>query len=218
MNQVQYGKPTFANALKIFPHTPEGKEYLKIVRVRNGVASITNSHALIRRSVTVNNVPAVPDGCYDVRVGGDLIPTSNPEWMKYPDIDLVRPDGINPASGKPQIEPFCSITNEVLGFMIPLIQEIRMKFHGTVLLNDKGLWMRQNPQVGMAYPFGLPSPVEVNPLYLEFVLVEMLQYPMVYLLREIRHDNDGAVNTPLIFGLGWDNCGLIMPIRHTDDE
>lgn len=218
MNQ-HLGKPTFANALKIFPHTPEGKEYLKIVRVRDGVASITNGHALIRRPVmNQDGTQAVPDGCYDVRVGGDLIPTSNPEWMKYPDIDLVRPDGINPASGNPQIEPFCSISNEVIGFMIPIIQEIRMKFKGTVLLNDKGLWMRQNPQVGMAYPFGLPQPVELNPLYLEFVLIEMLQYPMVYLLREIKLTPDGLTHTPLVFGINWASCGLIMPIKSEDYE
>lgn len=219
MNVAQkvVGKPTFANALKLFPLTPDGKEYLNIVRVRDGVASVTNGHVLIRRSVMVENYQSVPDGCYDVRLGGELVQTRNPHGLKYPDIDLVCPDGINPRSGKTQISPLCQIPKEAISFMVPLVQKIHKEYEGTVVMDKNGIWMRQNPAICMAYPFNLPTATTINPFYLEFVLIEMLQYPMIYLLREHRQEDGQEQRTPLIFGLNWANCGLVMPTKETGE-
>lgn len=211
VQQIKLGKPTFTNALKLWPHLGESKEHLKIVRVVNGVANITDGYVLLRRSVMINNLPAVPDGCYDVKLGGELVPTNNPDWMAYPDIELCQPAGINPASGKPQIQPLCQITSETIGWMIPIVNKIWKEHNGLIVMNKDGFYMRQNPQVGMRYPFNLPTETIVNPFYLEFVLVEMLQYPMVYLLREHNKQEGDEQSSPLIFGLGWANCGLVMP-------
>lgn len=216
--QLRIGKPTFANALKLWPHISRDKNYLKIVRVRDGVASLTDGVILLRRSVMTPHGPAVPDGCYDVRLGGELSPTTNPDWMKYPDIDLCCPDGINPRSGKAQIQPLCEITNEALSFMVPLVQEIRHKYQGTVTIHKEGMYMRQNPDVGFRYPFNIPTVTTVNPFYLEFVLIEMLQYPTVYLLREHRREDGDEQCTPLIFGRDWANCGLVMPRTDQGDD
>lgn len=218
VHQLRVGKPTFANALKLWPRMSDDREHLKLVRVVNGVASLTDGRVLIRRSVMGDRGQTVPDGCYDVRLGGELIPTSNPEWMKYPDIELCRPDGINPASGKPQIQPFSQVTNQALGLMTPIVNDMWKKHHGTAIIDANGIWMRQNPAVGVAYPFNLPQPVELNPFYLEFVLIEMLQYPTVYLLREIRSQDGDDQRTPLIFGLDWANCGLIAPLAGGDED
>lgn len=216
---LRIGKPTFANALKLWPHISRDRGYLKIVRIRDGVASLTDGVVLLRRSVMTSQGPAVPDGCYDVRLGGELVPTTNPDWMKYPDIDLCCPDGINPRSGKPQIQPLCQIPNDILSFMVPLVQDIRQKYDGTVVMTKDGIYMRQNPEVGIRYQFNLPTVTVINPFYLEFVLIEMLQYPTVYLLREHRRDDGDEQRTPLIFGLDWANCGLVMPkLERGDDD
>lgn len=209
------GKPTFANALKLWPRIPREKTYLKIVRILNGVASLTDGVVLLRRSVMTHEGQAVPDGCYDVRLGGELTPTQNPDWMRYPDIELCRPDGINPGSGKPQLKPLCQLTSEFLGFVVPLVQDIRTKYKGTVVMDKDGIRMQQNAAIGIQFPFNLPEPVVVNPFYLEFVLIEMLQYPTVYLLRETR-EGEADQRSPLIFGLNWANCGLVMPMSQSD--
>lgn len=209
--QLPLAKPTFANALKLWPHIHEDKDYLRMVRVLNGVASLTDGRVLLRRSVMTANGPAVPDGCYDVRLGGELVRIDSPKGLKYPDIDLCCPDGINPRSGKPQMLPLCQITNDALSFMVPFVQEVRTKYEGTIVMYKDGMYMRQNPGFRVDYPFNLPTETQMNPFYLEFVLIEMLQYPLVYLLREYRKEDGDEQLTPLIFGLDWANCGLVMP-------
>lgn len=201
------GEPTFANALKLFPKIGHNKSYLKMVRVRDGVASITDGKILLRRSIRDDKgMPTVPDGAYDVKIGGALVPTNRSDWMKYPDIDLIKPKGFE------NLRPLCTINNEMFGMFIEYLEAVK-KHDGTVIINNDGIWMKQNMTFGIAYPFNIGYPIMVNPDLLQVVFIELTRYPYVHMTREIRIEDEDNQVTPLIFGLNWLHCALVMPLK-----
>lgn len=192
-------QPKFTNASKLFALT--GREELKVVRVVQGTANLTNGHVLIRRYV------GIPDGVYDVNMDGSLSPTRYAHGMRYPDIEMIRPPFET-------MIPSCELPNAAMGPMIQLCQEAR-KVDGKLILSKEGVYMLQNPQVNFAFPLGLTAPNKVDPKYFEIALIEMLQYPSVYLLQENRPTDVEGPRTPLVLGLDWGSCALLMPLAQT---
>ena len=212
MQEQVLGQPTFANALKLFPKISRNKSYLKMVRVRDGVASITDGKILLRRSMLVPDEQkpgfmraAMPDGAYDVKIGGALVPTYRSDWMKYPDIDLIKPRNFE------DLKPLCTINNEMIGMFIEYLEEVK-KHDGTIVIDNAGIWMIQNKTFGIAFPFNIGMPISLDPELLQVVFIELTRYPHVFMTREFRPADEDKQITPLIFGLNWLHCGLIMPL------
>jgi hypothetical protein len=182
--------PKFTNTSRLFALCE--RDELKVIRVVNKTANITNGHVLVRRFVDV------PDGVYNVSREGFLVPTTYEHGLRYPDVDMIRPPF-------ERTRPLCEIPHAWLGEFITLCQEVE-KVDGLVAMNATHIFMVQNTALNLAFPFGLPHEVRVDPRYLAIALVEMLQYTSVYLLQE----QSPANNKPLILGKDWGSCALVM--------
>lgn len=194
------GQPSFKNVSKLL--AGDCPEYLSIIRVVAGTANITNGRVLIRRRCNI------PDGAYNVNLDGTLSPTEYHEWMKYPDVDLVKP----PIE---KMTPVCRIPQAALGPMIQACGEIFQR-RGHVVVGQSALYCEQDRSIGFAFPFNLQAPIRLNPRYLSIVLVEMLQYADgVAVAREVpsglKHTEE--LQTPLIVGLDWGSLSLLMPAK-----
>lgn len=189
----------FRNISKIFSDTPRHKEHLKVVRVVNHTANLTNGNVLVRRQVT-----DVPDGVYQVSRTGGLAPVPYREWMRYPDIEMIRPPFET-------MHPLCEFRKEALESFIPLCQQVKA-VQGNIIISMNAMYCQQNNQMYVQYPFSLPGEeVRFDPAYLEIAFIEMLQYPVVYLLRDFGSDE----TTPLVIGQDWGSCALVMPLSNT---
>lgn len=196
--QPVLARPTFSCATKIFAQCE--KEHLKAVRVLNGIANITNMSILIRRNIG----GAIPDGFYNVGLGGVLSPVHFIQNHRgYPDLEPFNPGA--------KATPLCVLKNEFILHLLSLVQEIR-DLDGTVVIEKSSIYMQQNKHIGMAYEFNMPEPMHISPYYLEAVLTEMLQYSEVQMLR-VLEKKDGDLETPVLIGVSWDCCGLISPRR-----
>lgn len=195
--------PKFTNATKLFAMCT--RDHLKVVRVIGGTANITNGHVLLRRKVSA------PDGVYDVNMDGSLSPTTYEYGMQYPDLEMIRPPF-------EKMAPYCQIPHDVIGQLIKLCQEAQ-RIRGDLVIEKGGVFMYQNPNINMPFSFNLPKSVMVNPKYFEVALIEMLQYPFVYLLQQEKKSTDSeGFKAPLVLGMDWGSCALIMPMNSDYDE
>jgi len=204
---VGQNKPKFTNASKILATIKDDydKSHLQFVRVLDKTANITNGNMLLRRYVDA------PNGLYNIEIDGCLSPTT-PKFSPgnaYPDLELMRPP-------LEKLKPFCNITRAALSQFIMFCQEVR-KAWGDVIVDKDSMWMKQNPLTIFRFPFNVPHPIIINPVFLEIAFIEMLQYPEIYLLREIDTDLGVDQVTPVVFGVDWGSCALIMPIRRPQD-
>jgi hypothetical protein len=196
--QPVLARPTFSCATKIFAQCE--KEHLKAVRVLNGIANITNMSILIRRNIG----GAIPDGFYNVGLGGALSPVHFIQNHKgYPDLEPFNPGA--------KATPLCVLKHEFILHLLGTVQQIR-DLDGTVVIYKNVLYMKQDNKIGIEFEFNMPEPMCLSPYYLEAVLTEMLQYPEVQMLR-VLDKVDGEIETPVLIGVSWDCCGLISPRR-----
>lgn len=150
----------------------------------------------------------IEDGFYDINIDGSLSPANYHYGLKYPDVETVKPPF-------KKMRPSCIIDSKDLGPMIAFADEIFRK-RGTVVVDKTMMYCEENKDIGLSYPFGLTFPIRVNPRYLSIVLVEMLQYPQIKVLREappVHHHEQESIKTPLVLGVDWGSCGLIMPYK-----
>lgn len=194
-----FGTPKFTNVSKILAmNENKDREYLNIVRVLNKTANITNGSMIIRRFVDV------PDGAYEVNADGSIRPVRYTHGFQYPDIELCRP----PLEA---IKPCCVMTKEDLARFIQVCQQAS-SLEGYMIIGPTGLYMKQNPNLNVVFPFGLDPAAPFNATYLEVTFIEMLQYPQVYMLREpVKYDQE---KKPLIIGVDWGCCAVIAPLRN----
>ena len=175
------------------------RDDLRCIRVLNQTLNATNGHILIRRPVDA------PDGLYKINLRGELVPLGVPEGNgllnNYPDLELIKP-------AFDTMKPLCTIPREVVGNI-----NIRLKDADSeqCSMSDAGLFTDlETPSLG--FPFNLPTRVFLNKVYLSIIMTEMMQYEAICLLREIRPTDGEFLRTPLVFGLNWGSCALIMPM------
>lgn len=191
LNQIQ----NFKSTARIFV---DAKENYKFVRVLNGVANVTNGLVLIRRQV------GIPDGTYHIGMQGELVPVIHEYGLSYPDVELVKPP-------LDKLKPMCEIPKDVVTALVAFANEV-IRLKGTIVLDKGGVFMLQNPAFNVAFPFNYPRQEEVDSKHFLVAFMEMMQYSSVYLLQEIRHQNE-VPNTPLIIGRDWGHCALIFTKR-----
>jgi hypothetical protein len=169
---------------------------LKYVRVLNQVATITNGKIILRCPINY------PNGFYYVGEKEPLVYATPPSYFTYPDIESAE-------TQLKAMKPFCNLTREVIGPMITFLEGVR-KLDGSVIFDKSGMMMRQDTRQYFQYPFNLETDeVHLSPLYLKLALVEMLRYDCVVLSRERQIERE----TPLFFGLDWQRCTLVMPMK-----
>ena len=184
------------NLMRLLAHTD--RDELKVVRCINQTISVTDGCMLIRRYA-----PGVADGVYNIDIDGNLKGTRYSHGMKFPDIEMMRPPGLE------SMAPQCNLVKEAVGHMAHFCQEVRRK-DGAVIITKDRMFMKQNPDFLMAYPFELRTPSEFNPLYLEISFIEMAKYELSFMLREHRAVDGDMQRTPLIIGKDWGSCALVM--------
>ena len=100
-----------------------------------------------------------------------------------------------------------------MGSMIALANEVHKK-NGYLMITDKSIYCEQDRNVGFTHPFGLHIPIKLNPWLLSIALVEMCQYPVIRLLREVPPDvKPEELQTPLVVGTDWGSCAVMVPER-----
>jgi hypothetical protein len=203
--QVPIINPSFGNASKLFAmELTEAR--MKYVMVHDKVANLTNGKLLLRRRVNA------PNGLYDINADGSLSPANVAEHTSYPNV-LTLEQAVNQATDQTRgiyVHVSPPIPSEALGMLKAMCDAIVTR-SGDLILSREAAWMEQDPTVNMMFGFGLPTDTKVNPKLLAIALVEMAQYSFVYLKQEIR-PKDKEPSTPLILGLDWGSCALIMPI------
>jgi len=114
--QLQPAHPKLTNASKLINPEKCQRAELRIIRVINKTANITNGNMILRRFVDI------PDGAYNVNLDGSLSPVEYQHGMKYPDVELVKPP-----FGTDKMKVYCELTPPVVGQMIRLANEIYQK-------------------------------------------------------------------------------------------
>ena len=168
----------------------------------NKTANIINGPVVLRRHVDIE------DGFYDINLDGSLSPVNYHYGLRYPDVETVKPPF-------KKMKPCCIIENRDIGRIMAFADEV-FKKRGTIVVNKTSVYCNENKDVGLSYPFGLTFPIRLNPRHFSIVMVEMLQYPHIKVLREIPSGTTPEteeVTTPLLIGVDWGSCGLIMPYR-----
>jgi len=177
------------------------REEIKVIAVSDNIANITNGSVLIRRPLNV------PSGFYYPGRYDDVVTAPHPE-AGYPDVKGLRPDFNN-------LQYLGTIDRNCIATMVKACQEAMEGStedeHGNtevlgVTLEDNVIYSNKKQR----YPTPLkdfPYKVVVNPLYLDIVLKEMLNYPSSKVLVE------KARSKPLVFGQNWNQCALIMPCK-----
>lgn len=192
VQQTTVAAQNFKSIARIFV---DARENYKFVRVANGVANLTDGFLLIRRRVNA------PDGFYNIGMSGDIVPTPWEHGLRFPDIEAVKPP-------LDKIKPMCEIPQQVCVALTAFANEV-IRLKGTIVLDKNGVFMLQNPNFNVAFPFNFPIQEEVNSKHFLVAFMEMMQYPSVYLLQEIRNINE-VPNTPIIIGRDWGTCALIF--------
>ena len=187
------------------------RHYGKYVRSLGGVLTITNGVSLIRYEA------GSLDGFYIIDGYGRFVPSDpNKDIYNrggYPDVDAVMPNfkmlDKTPPVSSDEIRRFIEYLNHIrqsnnmVGESVDclLVEDIAVKKRK---YNDGNHVLPE-----YAFPFRLPmvDGVVFDANALRVVFTEMLRYESVY----IGYDNVAPGKTPLVVGLDWGHCGLVMP-------
>jgi len=182
----------YINASKIWPMCPDPG--LSVVRVKNGVANITNRKVLIRMSVP----QGTPNGLYNIGMYGELKQIVHNNVWDYPDVDLLEPD-FN------ALKTPCHLLPQVREHLIMFCRNAFA--HGCNIVIERDRVTAQHLEGLYLHPFNLNNSITINARYLEIVLVTFKAHHVLYLARENKE------NSPLIVGIDWGTSALIMPER-----
>lgn len=178
------------------------RDNLKVIAVKDKIANVTNGHVLIRRYLDV------PNGFYWPGANDDVVTAPHPD--NYPDVDNLKPDFDS---------HIClgSIDRACMTSMIKACQEA-MEIGNNIILNDNQLFYYKTHSKDQLYcegvlplPLkGFPNKIVLNPVYLDIVLKEMINYASAKVVV------NQSLNKPLIIGDNWNRCGMIMPVGDTN--
>lgn len=186
-------------------------EKLRYVRVGGGALTVTNGSVMLRSPSPQD----LPDGFYTIDQNNCFVPArQSVSWMGYPDVETCHPQFS-------LMKPSVVIPAEVINELIHFTEIARRKGEESpshsymnrvlVMMDRSGFWLSTDTTFSFKMPFeNFPTGEEVpfNPLTLKMALIEMLRYPGVYFSREDRRGE----RTPLVVGLDWGHCALVMPL------
>jgi hypothetical protein len=201
------------------------REYTRLVKVYNNVATITNGPVLLRAPVE-----NIPNGFYCFNDAGFLIesPVRTYKHMQnynnpfgpgdyfYPDPERHHPNFAALASSPPipaEAPPPNISVRTIVDFLTHL-QSISEKDYfehrALVFFNEGALVSRQDPTIWLQIGFDIP--VKPNQRFfranlLRLLFIEMLRYTHVFI--GVEH-NDPSALAPLVVGHDWSRCGLII--------
>lgn len=189
--------------------TSEDKN-LRLIRVTNGVLSITNKAVLVR-----TELPGCPDGFYrlttslenDKRIITGVAEAENSAVIgTYPDVDRVMPNLKNLA--------FQTIMAQTqVSFFMAFCQEVA-SVKGAVVIESRYAYCLQNKDISFGFDFNNPVPINCSGFYLLQAVREVSKYPNIYITRENATNEKGERNMPLILGNGWKNCSMAATILY----
>jgi hypothetical protein len=191
------------------------EEYVKFIKVTNGVISLTNGNAIIRYFCS-----SIPDGFYKLNNHNLLIKADiiNPyvKLRYYPDIDIA----------KPQFEFLDRVLldRSTVQLFIEFINYIRQsndmaRDKTYIALDQYGaklhrMYYSYRPDIETLPEFNFPEPLPINGHSIVFdannlkiVFTEMLRYDHIYIGYDNRAIED--MHRPLVLGLDWGHCALI---------
>jgi hypothetical protein len=187
---------------------------VKGIWVYNNTLSVTNKYMLIRRRCDL------PDGFYALDSEFRLAPA--PRIRNFPDIEALEARYLK----EPKTMIRSSLLREHRGLAfktahdalahIPKTWQAEPSWVQPVTWDATGFWIdkRENldgeevyDRVGEPILTGLPMPLLINPSYINIALTELARYDEVYLIKS------GNPDEPVILGLNWGSCVMIMPVR-----
>jgi len=169
IHQPGFASPKFINAGRLLADSVCDEEY-QMVRVINNTANITNGKVLIRRFA------GAPDGCYQIDLTGCLVPHSIEFGSKYPDVEMWKPN-------LERLKALSSLPNDLVFEMKNLCVRARMD-NSAIIMDSSYMAVAKDRACRVNFGFGLPQEMFFNSLYLEIILIEMLQYPNVLLIKD----------------------------------
>lgn len=179
-------------------HCPRRVRY---VRVRNKVATITDLRVCIRAPIEA------ADGFYTIDADNRLVRTQPSDLFQYPDVDLYLDR---------EVESYCKLEKQVVGELTNWVEFARHNSR-SIAFDQNGVSISRVPRPNESpedakpfvfhYPFNVRGEILLSPNTLKLALVEMLRYDAILVSRE----NPPGEETPLVFGLDWNRCALVMP-------
>lgn len=185
----------------------------KIVRVKSGVANLTDGESIIIRMPTM-----APDGFYNVGRDSSLIPVRSVGYVTYPDIEVMMPP-VNKLLllcklDKPMMEAIVSLANA------PFVQDPskrnetygqpRVQFGPTYfgLLTYGG----DPTQQMIGHPFNVNPAISLEANRFSIAMSAMLEYNLLGVYQESDAVADAS---PLIIGDSLTACILLYPNKDT---
>lgn len=211
LEPVVIKEPAFLreNWKKILGSTNEYRPELRFVRVANRVATVTNGTLIVR--YPANH----PDGFYVLNERNDLVESDFTHWMRYPDIEAMKPLFTSMVHTPSAENPHC-IRTEHIGRFLEFVGFVRDRDRlglkrGCVVLEKTGAYSRYDQGLEFKqFPCQLPIVgdfLAFDAGNLHMALVELLRYDHVI----IAYENRLTRRAPLFMGQSWEKCVLIMP-------
>lgn len=203
-------------AIQISDHA----EYSKFIKVRDGIANITNGRVLVR-----SRIGDVPEGFYMFGDDGYLYDSKTEAvnlcskygtYNRFPDVDVLRVDMSSMTFSTPvlaeEIRQMIDFINHVRSQEVSEIGTRDYQEQSFVVFDGNTLYSRSIADLWFRLSFS--SPVNADTGYfhansLRHVLTDMLRYPHVFFGRDCRGVLDDA---PLFIGVDWNGCGLIKVV------
>lgn len=169
---------------------------LKAIRVRGEVLTCTNGNMMVRRYA-----PNVADGDYTVDQSGQLARIGTIHW--YPDVEQMETHVKNAAT-------LCDVEPRIRGHLASTSHDAR-QLRRPVTLDTTGAWVDNEVEErvgGFHFQFNLSHPVRFPADQFVIAMNELARYENVKFLKTADE------RSPLVMGLNWGSCVLIMPIAY----
>ena len=185
-------------------------KWLDYIMVSNGVASVTDKGILVRWRVEAANGLYKPS-FRGVPAAFHLSPASADAdvFFSFPNLDVVAP----PFHAMRPVGEFDKNTLNSLNELNTSVLRLERKDYDTpsVVLHGDTAFVNGKPETTIKLPMMLTSQMLIQSRYLEVAIEILMDYPQVYLWREVSDNQSWSETRPLIFGYDWSNCILIMP-------
>lgn len=178
-------------------------DYMRFVLVVRNVATVTNGRVLLRSKLSDETTP---DGIYILDQIRRLIAVHNQTPQRYPDIRAVMPNFQNLAANR---HKWSTMFNKDIVTFVGFCEQARNLRSTIHIQSDKAVAVRDPEGVRFMFKFGDYIDAFVDPDYLKLALVDMLKYEYIRIAREDCRNSE----CPLVLGITWEQCAIVMPQR-----
>lgn len=187
--------------------------YARLARSLGGVVNVTNGVCVIRYDAKV------PDGFYIIDIAGRFTQVNPDKELEYaqcfPDVEAVKPNFAamdkTPYISRAEIANFIEFINHARMSSNLVNDRVDLLMVDDIAVKDRSYYDQNKILPEFAFSFKLPfherKRFDANAL--RIVLTEMLRYECVRLL----YDNGLTRPSPLVLGVDWGHCAMIMPLR-----